>query len=70
MAAEKFQGMCVSMSEKQHKIRENWYNNMNSQLDATITNFIDNYNQLNMFRAIIWSILPTGSIVGALYRKL
>ena len=28
-----------------------WYNNINSQLDATITNFIDNYNQLNMFRA-------------------
>jgi len=33
------------------------YNNINSQLDATITNFIDNYNQLNMFRAIISSIL-------------
>ena len=30
-----------------------WYNNINSQIDATITNFIDNYNQLNMFRAII-----------------
>jgi len=29
------------------------YNNINSQLDATTTNFIDNYNQLNMFRAII-----------------
>ena len=28
-----------------------WYNNINSQLDATITNFIDNYNQLNMFQA-------------------
>ena len=26
-----------------------WYNNINSQLDATITVFIDNYNQLNMF---------------------
>ena len=24
-------------------------NNTNSQLDSTITNFIDNYNQLNMF---------------------
>ena len=34
-----------------------WYDNMNSQLDATITNFIDNYNQLNMFRAIISPIL-------------
>jgi len=44
-----------------------WYNNINSQLDATITNFIDNYNQLNMFRAII---LLAGSIVGALYHKL
>jgi len=32
-------------------------NNMNSQLNATITNFIDNYNQLNMFRAIISPIL-------------
>jgi len=28
-------------------------NNINSQPDATITNFIDNYNQLNMFREII-----------------
>ena len=33
------------------------YNNRNSQLDATITNFIDNYMQLNMFRAIISPIL-------------
>jgi len=31
--------------------------NINSQLDAKITNFIDNYNQLNMFRAIISPIL-------------
>jgi len=31
--------------------------NINSQLDATITNFIDNYNQLNMFPAIISPIL-------------
>jgi len=30
-----------------------WYNNINSQLDAIMINFIDNYNQLNMFRAII-----------------
>jgi len=30
---------------------ESNYNNINSQVDATITNFIDNYNQLNMFRA-------------------
>ena len=34
-----------------------WYNNINSQLDATITNFIDNYNQLNVFRAIISPVL-------------
>jgi hypothetical protein len=34
-----------------------WYNNINSQLDATITNLIDNYNQLNMFRTIISPIL-------------
>ena len=27
--------------------------NINIQLDATVTNFIVNYNQLNMFRAII-----------------
>jgi len=27
------------------------YNNINGQLDAKITNFIYNYNQLNMFRA-------------------
>jgi len=33
------------------------YCNIYSQLDATITNFIDNYNQLNMFRAIISPIL-------------
>ena len=62
-------------------------NNTNSRLDATITNCIDNYNQLNMFRAIIspilrstdcvyslWynapTMLPAGSIVGALYHKL
>jgi len=58
-------------------------NNINSQTDATITNFIDNYNQLNMFRAIIspilrssrlWhkapSKLPAGSIDGALYHSL
>jgi len=34
-----------------------WYSNINSHLGATITNFIDNYNQLNMFRAIISPIL-------------
>jgi len=27
------------------------FNNINSQIDATMKNFIDNYNQLNMFRA-------------------
>ena len=31
--------------------------NMNSQVDTTITNAIDNYKQLNMFRAIISPIL-------------
>ena len=30
---------------------------VNSQLDARITNFIDNYNQLNMFWAIVLPIL-------------
>ena len=34
-----------------------WYSNINSQTDATITYFIDNYSQLNMFRAIISPIL-------------
>ena len=34
-----------------------WCNNINSQLDATITNFIHNYNQLIMFRAIVSPIL-------------
>jgi len=29
------------------------YNHINSQLDATITIFIDNYDQINMFRVII-----------------
>ena len=33
------------------------YNNINNHLYATITNFIDNFNQLNMFRAIISPIL-------------
>ena len=55
------------------------YNNINSRLDATITNFIDNYNQLNMFRTIISpipsctnapTVLPAGSTVGALYHSL
>jgi len=32
-------------------------NNINSQLDTTIANCIDNYNQLKMFRAIISPIL-------------
>jgi len=34
-----------------------WYSIINSQLDATITNFIDNYNQLSMFWVIISPIL-------------
>jgi len=45
-----------------------WYNNINSQLDATITNFIDNYNQLNMFWAIISPILrSTGLCLQLVY---
>jgi len=39
------------------EIKNNNSNNTNSRLDATITNFIDNYNQLNMFRAIIYPLL-------------
>jgi len=34
-----------------------WYNNINNQLDATITVFINNPYQLNMFRAMISLIL-------------
>ena len=34
-----------------------FYNNISSQLDAKIKKIIDNYNQLNMFRAIISPIL-------------
>ena len=34
-----------------------WYNNINSQIDAKITNFVDNYNQINMSGAIISPIL-------------
>ena len=33
------------------------HKNINSQLDATITHFIDNYNRFNMFREIISPIL-------------
>jgi len=43
------------------------YNNIKNQLDATITVFINNPNQVDMFRAMI---SPAGSIVGALYHKL
>jgi len=38
------------------------YSNVNSQLDATITNFIDSYNQLNMFRATISPILMSNRL--------
>ena len=38
------------------------YNNSNSQIDTTITNFIDNYNQLNMFRAIVSPILRNNGL--------
>jgi len=40
----------------------NRYNNINSQLDAKITNFIDNCNRFNMFRAIISPILRSISL--------
>jgi len=35
------------------------YSALTLQAGATITNFIDNYSQLNMFRAIISSILSS-----------
>jgi len=42
-----------------------WYNNINSQLDADNNNFINNFKQLNMFRAkispILRSIIPQSS---------
>jgi hypothetical protein len=38
-------------------VQKRTYDDITSQLDATITNFIDNYNRLNMFRAIILPIL-------------
>jgi len=40
---------------------------MNSQPDATITDFIDNYHQLNHFHLIL---VTKGSIAGALHHKL
>jgi hypothetical protein len=64
-------------------IRRRNLSNINSQLDVTITDFTDNYNQLNMFRAIIspilrrttlWykapTMLPAGNFFGPLYHKL
>ena len=39
-----------------------FYKNINSQLYATITKFIVNYNQLNMFRAIISPILKSSRL--------
>jgi len=41
------------------------YSDINSQLDARITNFIDNYNKLNMFRAIISPILRSNRLFTA-----
>jgi len=43
-----------------------WYNNINNQLDAKIINFIDNYNQINMFRVIISPISLLSLSSGAL----
>ena len=39
------------------------YSNINSKLDATMTNFIDNYNQRDMFPAIISPILRSTKTV-------
>ena len=56
--------MTMMMKENQQNAQfdvcvtvHHWYNNINSQVDATITHFIHNYNQLNMFLAIISPIL-------------
>ena len=40
--------------EKNNNLSDSY---INSQLDVKITNFIDNYNQLDMFREIISPIL-------------
>jgi len=41
--------------------------NINSQLDTTITDFIDKDNQLNMFRVIISPILRSLQAVSPLH---
>jgi len=46
--------VCVTVHQR--------YNNINSQLGATITNFIDNYNQLSLFRAIISPIVRSNML--------
>ena len=46
--------VCVSV--------HHWYNYIDSQLDATTTNFSDIYNQLNTFRAIISPILRSSRL--------
>ena len=47
----------VPSREMAERVMRRINNNINSQLYATIANLIDNYNQLNMFRAIISPIL-------------
>ena len=53
-----FETKQVNASDEMHVWERHCiWNNINNQLDATIKNFIDNYNRLNMFRAIISPIL-------------
>jgi len=47
-----------------------YHSHINSQLDATITNFIDNYNHLNMIREIISPILRALDCVYSLWYKV
>jgi len=42
-----------------------FHNNINSQLYATITDFTDNYNHFDMFRAIISPILRSDRLFTA-----
>ena len=61
---------CVMVCTRQDKTHEvmsarfnqSAFNNINRQLDETTTNFIDNYNQINMFRAIISPVLRSSRL--------
>jgi len=54
--------LCAFVSFDVCVTAHHWYNNINSQIDATTINFIFNYNQFNMFRAIISPILRSARL--------